>query len=156
MATKRKRKEVDPSRSRGRNRVTGEMLPSADVAMERLRRGWGLLQAASRALPETIERTEGRAPDLHGEWLPAQVAKYAQALELHYEYAMAAGELDRAIQCMMVLLKYSVSCFLGGKPARLPSRKEMGIEIDDAEVANLSDEEIDRELKANGGTDASA
>lgn len=150
----RKSRELDPAKSRGRNRVTGLPLPSPLEAMERLRRGYVLLQESSRNLPATVEHTDERGIDLHQDWLPAQVAKYAQILELHYEYAMANGETDKAIQCIMVLLKYSVGMFLGGK-GRLPTRKEMEVvEAEDTTVREMSDAELEAELQGKPGSPA--
>jgi hypothetical protein len=86
-------------------------------------------------------------PDAPTDYWGRQLLKTISALELHAEDFDAAGQKERAAQISMVLLKQIKEIYVARGPQAPRSVSADQIAALEAEVAAMSDEELERALK---------
>jgi hypothetical protein len=119
-----------------------------EEALERLNRGYLLLKGAVENLGSVPAGVATGKVDFSHDYVTAQIARYTEILELHYQHYMAMEQPDKAVQIMMVLLKYHVQLF-GGAP-RIKDAQVQAVEMAqaDEQAREMSDEELEEALRS--------
>lgn len=82
------------------------------------------------------------------EWLGKQAGRYGATLEAHYRYYMRMGQVDKATSTLVFLTKMAITIAVRHNMYRagLKGAEEAEV-VDEAEVAAMSDDELEQATK---------